>query len=156
MGESYKEINTFLSEGTSFEGKMKFSGIIRIDGNFNGEIKSEDTLIIGENAHIKARVEVGHTIIYGKVEGDIFSENKIEMKKSAQVFGSIHTHALDIENGALFEGNCIMLEKKQIHRADNNSTRKETLDLDTISNSKEKSDNVINFDQIKDKVKKIS
>ncbi|MBF0276125.1 MAG: polymer-forming cytoskeletal protein [Nitrospinae bacterium] len=151
-----KEINTFLSEGTSFQGKMNFKGIVRIDGKYNGEINSSDTLIVGEQALVKAKINVGNAIIYGTVEGDILSNVKIEMKKTAKVFGGIYTHSLDIENGAIFEGNCVMLDKKsegkstaELKRADAGENKSPETLMPEAGNA-----NVINFDDIKEKAKK--
>src|ERR1017187_2154206 len=46
------EITALLGRGTHFEGKLHFEGRVRIDGTFKGEIRSDDTLIIGEGAEI--------------------------------------------------------------------------------------------------------
>ena len=44
------DVNTLVGRGSHFEGKMTFEGVVRIDGSFEGEIVSSDTLIIGEGA----------------------------------------------------------------------------------------------------------
>ena len=36
------EINAFLGKNTEFEGKLSFSGTVRIDGRFKGEILSDE------------------------------------------------------------------------------------------------------------------
>ena len=141
----HNEINTFLSEATNFEGKVTFNGVIRIDGKFKGEIKSKDTLIVGEKAEIRADITVGNAVIYGRVIGNILATSQIEIKKSAQVFGRIHTDALDVESGALFEGNCEMLKK---------SPESITGSLEEAPVSDEKENNVIEFDKAKEKATK--
>ena len=44
------EINAFLGSGTDYQGKLNFQGAVRIDGNFNGEVESEGTLVVGREA----------------------------------------------------------------------------------------------------------
>src|SRR5919199_697572 len=46
------------------------------------------------------------------VTGDITASKRIEMGRVAKVTGNIQTPALIIENGALFEGSCRMVQSK--------------------------------------------
>jgi cytoskeletal protein CcmA (bactofilin family) len=110
MKKSREEINAFLGEDTDFEGKFSFTGAVRIDGKFSGEIQSSGTLIIGESAIIKAQIHIADIIISGEVHGDIFAENKIEIGVPGKLFGNIQTPKLVIEEGVIFEGKCKMKE----------------------------------------------
>jgi len=69
MKKAKDEINAFLGEDTEFEGKFSFTGAVRIDGKFSGEIFSNGTLIVGESAVIKAQIQVADMIISGEVRG---------------------------------------------------------------------------------------
>jgi cytoskeletal protein CcmA (bactofilin family) len=102
------EINAFLGKDTEFEGKFSFTGAVRIDGKLSGEILSSGILIVGESAIIKSQIHVADMIISGEVHGDIFAENKIEIKVPGKLFGNIQTPRLIIEEGVIFEGNCRM------------------------------------------------
>jgi len=110
MKKSREEINAFLGEDTDFEGKCSFTGAVRIDGKFSGEIQSSGTLIVGESAVIKAQIHIADIIISGEVHGDIFAENKIEIGVPGKLFGNIQTPKLVIEEGVIFEGKCKMKE----------------------------------------------
>ena len=46
------DINAFLGAGTSFSGRLAFCGVVRIDGEFEGEIVSAGSLVVGENARV--------------------------------------------------------------------------------------------------------
>ena len=74
-----EEINAFLGKDTEFEGKFSFTGAVRIDGKFTGEIESSGTLIVGEAATITSQIRVADMIISGEVNGDVVAENKIEI-----------------------------------------------------------------------------
>jgi len=105
-----EEINAFLGKDTEFEGKFSFTGAVRIDGKFSGEIESSGTLIVGETATIKSQIHVADMIISGEVNGDIVAENKIEISVPGKLFGNIQTPKLVIEEGVIFEGKCKMQE----------------------------------------------
>ncbi|RLB84336.1 MAG: polymer-forming cytoskeletal protein, partial [Deltaproteobacteria bacterium] len=47
MKKTREEMSAFLGEGTEFEGKLSFTGSVRLDGRFKGEIFSEGTLVVG-------------------------------------------------------------------------------------------------------------
>jgi len=122
-----KEVKAFLGEGTKFKGVLKFDGTVRLDGYIEGEIITNDTLIIGEKAHIVAELSVGAVISLGKIEGNISASKKIEIRAKSQLIGNIKTPVLFIEEGASFKGQCEMLgneNKKVIRIASSESSEK--------------------------------
>lgn len=104
------QMNGFIGKGMFIEGRLNFEGSIRIDGDFKGEIDSEGLLIIGEGALVEAVISIGSAIICGEVRGDV-DANKVELKKPAHIYGTIRTQNIIIEEGVVFEGNCIMRNK---------------------------------------------
>jgi cytoskeletal protein CcmA (bactofilin family) len=126
------EINAFLAENTEFEGKLSFTGAVRIDGKFSGEIFSGGTLIVGESAIIKSQIHVADMIISGEVHGDVFAENKIEINVPGKLFGNIQTPKLVIEEGVVFEGNCKMKDLGKEPAKDLVSSPKKTEGLSVL------------------------
>ena len=95
---------------TGIQGNMKFNGPInlRISGSFEGELETKGTLIIGENANVKAGIIRGENInIQGKVKGDIIC-NRLELSRTAKLIGNIETSSLVISEGAILKGKCQM------------------------------------------------
>ena len=107
------EINAFLGKNTEFEGKLSFSGAVRIDGKFKGEIFTAGTLIIGESAVIESNVHVSHVIISGEIRGNVVAEKRIEIHAPGKVFGNIQAPVVVIDEGVIFEGNCRMQKTKE-------------------------------------------
>jgi cytoskeletal protein CcmA (bactofilin family) len=107
------EINAFLGSDTEFEGKLSFSGTVRIDGRFKGEIYTEGTLIVGETAHIESSVYVNHIIVSGEIRGNIVAAKRIEIHAPGKVYGNIESPVVVIDEGVIFEGNCKMSEQGQ-------------------------------------------
>lgn len=102
------DVNTLVGRGSHFEGKMTFDGVVRIDGSFVGEIVSDDTLIIGESAEVRAEMEVATLVIYGVVYGNIRAHQLVELHAPGHLVGNVITPELVIERGALFDGNTRM------------------------------------------------
>ena len=104
------KLTAFLENGTNFKGDLTFEGRVRIDGKFEGNINSKDSLEIGENAVVDAEVHVGKIIISGKVSGNINATESVEISSKAQVHGNIKLsgNKLTIHEGAVFSGGCEM------------------------------------------------
>ena len=102
------DVEAFLGKNTSFEGKMSFEGMARLDGKFDGEIFSGDMLIIGETAIVNAEINVSTLVIDGKVSGNVSATGKIEIHSTGKLYGNITSPILVIEEGGLFDGTCKM------------------------------------------------
>ena len=116
------EVNAFLGGETSFDGKLSYSGAVRLDGRFKGEIHSEDLLIVGETAKIEGSIHVGAALIQGEVVGNISAKEKVELHHPGRVIGDITTPTLVIDDGAIFDGNCKMKERKKEERKEERVT----------------------------------
>lgn len=102
------DLNGFLDRGSSFKGELEFEDTMRIDGKFNGKITSKNELIVGESAHIEGDVHVGRIAISGTVVGKIRADQRVEIHRNGKVYSDVDTPALIIEEGAIFQGNCVM------------------------------------------------
>ncbi|HJQ39586.1 MAG TPA: polymer-forming cytoskeletal protein [Thermoanaerobaculia bacterium] len=106
------ELNGFLDRGATFKGELEFEDTMRIDGKFNGKITSKNELIVGESAHIEGDIHVGRITINGTVVGKIHADQRVEIHRQGKVYSDIDTPALIIEDGAIFQGNCVMGDRK--------------------------------------------
>ena len=106
------ELNGFLDRGATFRGELEFEDTMRIDGKFHGKIHSKNELIVGESAHIEGDIHVGRIAISGTVVGKIVADTRVEIHRNGKVYSDIDTPALIIEEGAIFQGNCVMGDKK--------------------------------------------
>jgi cytoskeletal protein CcmA (bactofilin family) len=98
----------FLGKGTRISGKVSFEGTARIEGQVEGEIIANDTLLIGESALLNAQITGGTVVIHGKVTGDITASKKLEIRAPGRLYGNVTTPSLVIEEGVVFEGHCSM------------------------------------------------
>jgi cytoskeletal protein CcmA (bactofilin family) len=101
-------LTAFIDQGSEFSGKLSFKDTVRIDGRFEGEIKSENTLIVGETGRVFAQVKSGDVIVSGEVKGDIIATSRVTLHRTARVNGNITAVKLAIEEGAELNGQVTM------------------------------------------------
>jgi cytoskeletal protein CcmA (bactofilin family) len=109
-----EKVDTILGKTVELSGKIKSSGILRIEGSFDGEIECEQDLIITEGGRVNADLKARHAIIAGTYEGNIELEGKLEIKSSGKVMGDVKVGTLVIEDGAIFDGKCEMKSDEHI------------------------------------------
>jgi cytoskeletal protein CcmA (bactofilin family) len=106
-------LSGFVGSGTVITGEASFKSMLRVDGRFSGRITSgTGTLIVGAGGQVDANVEVSVAQIHGVLNGDIIAGQRIELGRAAKVSGNIQTPSLVIEQGAVFEGSCKMVQLK--------------------------------------------
>ena len=106
-------LSGFVGSGTAITGESTFKSLLRIDGKFSGRIASPTgTLIVGAGGVVDANIEVSVATIQGTVNGDIIATQRIELGRAGKLNGNIQTPSLMIEQGAVFEGSCKMIQQK--------------------------------------------
>ncbi|MEP6800396.1 MAG: polymer-forming cytoskeletal protein [Acidobacteriota bacterium] len=103
-------LNGFLDRGSHFQGELKFDDTFRIDGRFEGKIRSGSELILGDSADVNADIEVGRLSVNGKLSGSVRASERIELLARSRVSASLSAPLLKIEEGAFFQGTCQMSE----------------------------------------------
>ena len=105
-------IKAYLGSDALFKGALSFEGTVRIDGKFEGQVDTNDTLVIGETGDMKADVNVGTLVCKGKLNGSVVASKKIEMHPASKITGDIQTPSLSIELGAVLDGHLNMTERE--------------------------------------------
>lgn len=99
---------TVISKGAIFDGKIKSSDSVRIDGQMTGEVVSDATIEVGESGVVQGNLTAKHVITAGRIRGAISAAEKVELKGTSRLDGDLVTVRLVIEDGAQFEGMCSM------------------------------------------------
>ncbi|WP_018970298.1 bactofilin family protein [Rubritalea marina] len=93
-----------LSSDVEIKGRVRFANDLVVDGKIEGEIDSDGSLTVGDNARIRAEIRTRSVVIYGKVHGNIDVSDRVELKANAELVGDIKAGTLSIEAGAIFVG----------------------------------------------------
>lgn len=104
-----------IAEGTSIDGKVSFSGTMKIQGEVMGDVisgasfegKNNDCLIVDTTGSVlSSNVKTGSAIIAGKVAcKELWVEDTLRVLAGAQITGAkLYYRTLEIEPGALITG----------------------------------------------------
>jgi cytoskeletal protein CcmA (bactofilin family) len=109
MADSDK-VETVIGAGSIVKGELYSRGGLRIDGNVEGKISADGSVIIGTKGVVKANISASHIVVGGAVHGNLVAREKIEILSSGRVFGDVTTPASKfvVAEGVVFEGRCTM------------------------------------------------
>lgn len=94
-----------IGRSVFIKGELSGSEDLYIDGNVEGNIELPGSnLMVGPNGRVRAGIRARGVIIEGKVDGDIEATERVELRKTAVLMGSIVTQRVSIEDGAYFKG----------------------------------------------------
>jgi cytoskeletal protein CcmA (bactofilin family) len=94
----------FVEAGAEFSGTLKTQGTVRIGGQFDGRIESEDFVILSRSARVHADIDAEGAVISGEVRGNVTARRKITLDSTARVTGDLCTPGIVIEEGARLRG----------------------------------------------------
>jgi cytoskeletal protein CcmA (bactofilin family) len=105
-----------ISEGVEIEGKIHFSGPVKIDGSVIGDIISEETLTIGKEGNVESNIKTKNIIISGRLNGNIAASGLVAITSTGSLTGNISQEdaMLKIEKGGIFKGKSIIKEKEVV------------------------------------------
>jgi cytoskeletal protein CcmA (bactofilin family) len=99
-------INSIIGEGTRFKGEFDLNGLLRIDGDFTGVIRTKGKVLVGQNGRAECTLHAGTVVVGGVVRGEIVSTEKVIILSTGLVIGNISTPRLIVEEGVIFNGSC--------------------------------------------------
>lgn len=100
-----------LDVDATMQGTLKFKDPVnlRINGRFEGTLEIRGNLTIGQSAIVSADIIGDNIIIGGRVKGRITAKERLTLLPTAMVEGDIYPAKLNVAEGAILEGNCLML-----------------------------------------------
>src|SRR5438874_6010282 len=130
-------LSGFVGSGTSITGEATFKAMLRIDGRFSGKITSSSgTLVVGAGGQVDANVDVAVATIQGIVNGDIIASQRVELGRASKLNGNIKTPSLVIEQGAVFEGSCKMIQAGAVDKNPKFERKENVIDSGIVSAAK--------------------
>jgi cytoskeletal protein CcmA (bactofilin family) len=107
------ETGSLLGAGSEFEGKLAFLGTVRVEGRFQGEIRSDDTLVVAAGGDVRGKLDVGTLIVAGGVvRAEVLARRVVELHPGGRLVGTVTTPSFQIEKGGVFEGACRMPDER--------------------------------------------
>ncbi|WP_299725561.1 polymer-forming cytoskeletal protein [uncultured Endozoicomonas sp.] len=103
--DNSKSTTTLISPETNITGDIVFAGAAHVEGNIHGNISSDNgQLIIVKTATITGDIHARHVVIYGTVNGNVYSEKYLELVSGAVINGKVFYNEIEMEKGAQVNG----------------------------------------------------
>lgn len=90
---------------TSITGTIRALGTVWVDGRVEGDICTDDLVVIGDGAVVIGNVSANSVICRGMLMGDIVAAEEVELMASASFHGTVRAPVLSVDDGALFNDN---------------------------------------------------
>lgn len=100
---------SIIGERSVIHGSIDNVKAIRIDGTIIGDIEQADTVVVGMTGTIRGNVNTKKLIVFGHIEGDILVSESVSIKSSGQIAGRLTTQSLNLDDGAIYDGEIIMI-----------------------------------------------
>ena len=100
-----------IATGTRIEGKFSTTEDVRLDGTIVGEVRSDKRLVMGETGKIEGTVFCYESSIKGRIEGTISVKGLLHLLTTAYIKGKIKAKKMVIDEGASYNGECLIGEQ---------------------------------------------
>ena len=107
------EIHTIVGSNVKLTGTLKDTNDLVIHGTVEGEVISDQNIVVDETANVKGPVTAQSVSVSGVVEGMVKALDKLEIHPSGRVDGNIQTKDLIIHSGARFIGKSDIISDDQ-------------------------------------------
>lgn len=94
---------TIIAQGTRIKGEINTDCRLHIDGEFEGNVFSKDTVMVGKSGMVKGDMQTASLIVSGRFIGNVTS-NAVEIKPQGRVEGTVTTSEFIIERRGIFMG----------------------------------------------------
>lgn len=102
---------TIIAQGTRIKGEINTDCRLHIDGEFEGNINSKDTVMIGKSGIVHGEIQTNSLIVSGRFVGNV-SSGVLEIKPQGRVEGTVATNEFVIERKGLFVGESKIKDSK--------------------------------------------
>jgi len=109
-----ERVTSVLGPGINWQGNLRGSGGVRIEGTLEGEITVRGLVVVGETGRVTCETLKANTVVVaGSVKGNVIAE-KLEIRSTGRVWGDVTVVSFATEEGAFLRGQICMEERVEI------------------------------------------
>ncbi len=91
---------TVMGPGTHWEGDLTFEGRVRVDGQFEGRLYTEDVLEVGTAGRIDGELDVARAIVSGRINGKMRVRDTLVVEGTGVIDGHLDAAVVEVRPGA--------------------------------------------------------
>ena len=111
-------MDTVLGEFTSFSGNIESEGSIKVLGKVEGDVKASGDVYIEPTSSVTGNIYGSNVYISGYIKGNVLAKGILHLMTQAKLYGDIEVNSIVTDEGAIFQGNCRMIEVNKEEAAD--------------------------------------
>jgi cytoskeletal protein CcmA (bactofilin family) len=108
----YKDVHTMIGADAVIQGSVTCEGGIAVYGKVYGDVTSEGPVRVARGGEIHGDIQANESQIGGVVDGNVRVENRAILGAESQLKGDLIYRTLVIEEGAQFQGHCVLVESE--------------------------------------------
>lgn len=129
-------VDTVIGLNVNLKGNLKNKGSIQINGNVEGEVRSDENVNVGETAKVTGPVIAKVVEVSGEVKGLVEATERLELNPTGKIIGDINAKNLIIKSGAVFIGKSNMPTENKPLEAPKPDAKKEEKPKEEEKNDK--------------------
>lgn len=104
--KKYKFVNVdvLIGKDTVVKGDLTSHSAVKIDGEVNGDITTDQEVILTETATVKGNIDAKCLIVSGHITGNVQIAEQLVIKDKGLLEGDVEAGSLVIEEGGVFHG----------------------------------------------------
>ena len=113
------QVDTLIGAQVVIHGDLKFSGGLYVEGRIVGKVIAEEgqraTITLAENGSIEGEVRAPVVILNGRLDGDVYASERVELAAKARVQGNVHYQVVEMLAGSVLTGRLIHAGAHESH-----------------------------------------
>lgn len=97
-------IEVTVGPTANISGDLECDGIVKIDGVFQGSIKTVSNVIISENGRVDADIEANNVSVSGQAKGSILAKGRLEILSTGRVWADVTVSSFLLDDGGKLHG----------------------------------------------------
>jgi cytoskeletal protein CcmA (bactofilin family) len=106
---NFQNMNSMVGQDAIFRGDMKLDEGIIVYGTVFGNISTQGAVRVSRTGKVVGNISSSDIHIGGNVEGNVIVESRAILGEASLLNGNLTYKSLIIEEGAQFQGQCIIL-----------------------------------------------
>lgn len=108
MAQEDSTQQNIIAQDTKIVGDVVSKGAFRIDGQVEGNIRTQGKVVVGKSGFVNGTIEGANADFEGSFSGKLKLSGTLTLKSSAYVQGEVEVGKLAVEPGATFNATCNM------------------------------------------------
>jgi cytoskeletal protein CcmA (bactofilin family) len=113
---------TLIGTGSTFTGNFDCGGDLVVSGNIIGNSRVAGSLTLADTGHWQGDIVASTAIIGGEIRGNLTITEKLEVRKSARIRGTVQAKQIAIATGAVIDGDMSVTSNLPVVRFDEKRT----------------------------------